>query len=189
MRCRHAAPLASVATLWLSFLPMTEQSAANSASEPAQLLIRLLKLGSFVSGPMRDGVCEPAEISTNELRVMMALAGEGELAGHDLVEITGLPPMNISRAIATLHERGWIEDAIDPDNRRRRPVRLSEVGHDAYRRTQPYFDVVADALLGTLTVRQRQQLASLTDKVNARLIAWIGDHHAEVKLGKPDQDA
>jgi DNA-binding MarR family transcriptional regulator len=167
---------------------MNEPSAAKPVPEPAQLLIRLLKLGSFISGPMRDGVCDPAEISSNELRVIMALAGEGELAGHDLVEITGLPAMNVSRAIAALHDRGWIEDAIDPDNRRRRPVRLSAEGHEAYRRTQPYFDVVADALLGTLTTRQRAQLASLTDKVNARLITWIREHHAEVKLAKPDTD-
>jgi hypothetical protein len=38
-----------------------------------------------------------------------------------------------------------------------------------------------------LTLRQRQQMASLTDKVNAQLITWIRDHHAEVKLAKPDQ--
>ena len=166
---------------------MNDQSITKTVPAPAHLLVRLLKLGSFISGPMRDGVCDPAQISSNELRVIMALAGEGALAGHDLVEITGLPPMNVSRAIATLRERGWIEDAVDPDNRRRRPVRLSDDGHEAYRRTQPYFDVVADALLSTLTLRQRQQLASLTDKVNAQLITWIRDHHAEVKLAKPDQ--
>lgn len=168
---------------------MSQPSDPQTAPEPAELLVRLLKLGSFISGPMRDGVCEPADISSNELRVIMALAGEGDLAGHDLVEITGLPPMNISRAIATLHERGWIEDAIDPENRRRRPVRLSEAGHEAYRRTQPFFDVVAEAVLGKMTMRQRRELASLTDKINGRLIAWIGDHHAEVKLRKPDQDS
>ena len=128
-----------------------------------------------------------SELRAAELRVIMALAGEGERAGHDLVEITGLPPMNVSRAIAALRERGWIEEAIDPDNRRRRPVRLSTVGHEAYRRTQPYFDVVADSVLGTLSTRQRQQLAKLTDKVNAQLIAWIRDHHAEVKLSQPSE--
>jgi len=168
---------------------MNDQSTDTPFPAPAELLVRLLKLGSFISGPMRDGVCDPAEISSNELRVIMALAGEGALAGHDLVEITGLPPMNISRAIASLRDRGWIEDAVDPENRRRRPVRLSAEGHEAYRRTQPHFDVVADALLSSLTNRQRQQLASLTDKVNARLIAWIRDHHSEVKLARPDQDA
>eukprot|EP01037_Dinobryon_pediforme_P008606 gene8606-8698_t len=154
--------------------------------EPADLLVRLLKLGSFISGPMRDGVCEPAEMTAAELRVIMALAGEGELAGHDLVEITGLPPMNVSRTIASLREREWIEDAIDPDNRRRRPVRLSAAGHAAYARTQPHFDIVAGALLGPLNPRQRQQLARLTDKVNAQLIAWIRDHHAGIALHDPE---
>ncbi len=167
---------------------MSAKSPAAAVPAPADLLVRLLKLGSFITGPMRDGVCDPAEIGSNELRVIMVLAGEGELAGHDIAEITGLPPMNVSRAIATLRERGWIEDAIDPDNRRRRPVRLSAEGHEAYRRTQPHFDVMAEALLRPLTTRQRQQLASLTDKVNAQLIRWIRDHHAEVKLAKPDQD-
>lgn len=161
---------------------MTETAAEPTFPQPTDLLVGLLKLGSFISGPMRDGVCDPAEINTAELRVIMALAGEGELAGHDLVEITGLPPMNVSRTIATLRERGWIEDCADPDNRRRRPVRLSAAGHAAYARTQPYFAVVAEALLGTLTSRQRQQLATLTDKVNAQLISWIRDHHAGVKL-------
>ena len=153
-----------------------------SDPRPADLLVGLLKMGSFISGPMRDGVCDPVDISAAELRVIMALAGEGELAGHDLVEITGLPPMNVSRTIATLRTRGWIEDCADPENRRRRPVRLSTAGHAAYARTQPHFEVVANALLGTLTARQRQQLASLTEKVNGQLIKWIRDHHAEIKL-------
>ena len=165
---------------------MTKPSLPHEAPQPADLLVRLLKLGSFISGPMRDGVCEPAEINATELRVIMALAGEGDLAGHDLVEITGLPPRNVSRAIASLRDRGWIEDIVDPDNRRRRPVRLSASGHDAYARTLPYVDVVAEAVIGTLTLRQRQQLAALTDKVNAQLITWIRDHHVGVKLHTPD---
>jgi DNA-binding MarR family transcriptional regulator len=165
---------------------MTQTSAAQDTPQPAELLVRLLKVGSFISGPMRDGVCDPVGINATELRVIMALAGEGELAGHDLVEITGLAPMNVSRAIAALRTRGWIEEAVDPENRRRRPVRLSPAGHEAYARTQPYFDVVAEAVLGTLTGRQRQQLAVLTDKVNAQLIAWIRDHHAGIKLHEPD---
>ena len=65
-------------------------------------------------------------------------------------------------------------------------MRLSASGHDAYARTLPYVDVVAEAVIGTLTLRQRQQLAALTDKVNAQLITWIRDHHVGVKLHTPD---
>lgn len=142
---------------------------------PADLLIRLLKLASFISSPMRDGVCDPIGVSTTEMRVLMALAGEGALAGHDLVEITGLPAMNLSRAIASLRERGWIEDAHDPENRRRRPVTLSEAGREAYARSEPYVETVAQSLLGKLNQRQKRQLAQLSDLVNQQLVDWISD--------------
>ncbi len=145
-------------------------------------LIRLLKLGSFINGPMKDGVCDPSGLSQIELKVMMALSGEGELAGHDLVEIMGLPAMNVSRALAALKERGWIEEVADPVNRRRRPVRLSAAGKAAYQQTVPAFEAVAEALLGSLTARQQREFAALSDKIIAAMIAWIHSHHAEVKL-------
>jgi DNA-binding MarR family transcriptional regulator len=145
-------------------------------------LIRLLKLGSFINGPMKDGVCDPSGVSQIELKVMMALSGEGSLAGHDLVEIMGVPAMNVSRALAALKERGWIEEAADPDNRRRRPVRLSAAGHAACQRTLPAIEAVAEALLGGLSPRQQREFAALSDMIIAAMIAWIRSHHAEVKL-------
>lgn len=145
-------------------------------------LIRLLKLGSFINGPMKDGVCDPSGLSQIELKVMMALSGEGELAGHDLVEIMGLPAMNVSRALAALKERGWIEEVADPVNRRRRPVRLSAAGKSAYQQTLPAFEAVAEALLGGLTARQQREFAALSDKIIAAMIEWIRSHHGEVKL-------
>lgn len=159
----------------------------NDADSPSDssfdLLVRLLKLGSFVNGPMKDGVCDPSGVSQIELKVMMALAGEGDLAGHDLVEIMGVPAMNVSRALATLRDKGWIEDAHDPDNRRRRPVRLSAMGQAAYDRTLPAAQQVADDLLGNLSARQRRDLAMLSDRVIANMTSWIRAHHEGVKLG------
>ena len=108
----------------------TTQTAGQTA--PAEegltdLLVQLLKLCSLMAEPMKQGVCDPAEASTHEIKVVMALAGEGPLAGHDLVHINGATPMNVSRAIASCKARGWVEDHNDPDNRRRRPVRLSRL--------------------------------------------------------------
>lgn len=166
------------------------QATANSGDPGADqidallpLLIRLLKLGSLVNGPMKDGVSDPHGISQVELKVMMALAGEGALAGHDLVGIMGVPPMNVSRAVAALRERGWIEDATDPDNRRRKPVRLSEAGWEAYRRTLPDVAAVAQALLGGLTARQQREFAALSDAIIDRMADWITGHHADVRIG------
>ncbi|WP_374528543.1 MarR family winged helix-turn-helix transcriptional regulator [Novosphingobium sp.] len=149
---------------------------ANQAA--FDLLIRLLKLGSFINVPMKEGVCDPSGFSQIELKVMMALAGEGDLAGHDLVEIMGVPAMNVSRALAVLRERGLIEEASDPENRRRRPVRLSPSGWEAYNRMVPSIDALASDLLGKLTERQQREFAALSDKVIAAMIAWTAAHHA-----------
>jgi len=156
----------------------------NAAPDDSfDLLIRLLKLGSFINAPMKEGVCDPSGISQIELKVLMALAGEGALAGHDLVEIMGVPAMNVSRALATLRDKGWIEDAHDPDNRRRKPVRLSAAGEAAYALTLPAAQQVARDLLGGLTARQQRDLAALADKVIGNMTQWIRDHHEGVKIG------
>lgn len=146
------------------------------------LLVRLLKLGSFINGPMKDGVCDPCEVSQIEMKVLMALAGEGNLAGHDLVEIMGLPAMNVSRALAGLRAQGWIEDARDPDNRRRRPVRLSAAGWSKYRETMPALETLAADLLASLSARQLREFSGLADRVISSMADWITSHHAEVKL-------
>lgn len=158
------------------------QMQGEDGGERFDQLVLLLKLGSFINSPMKDGVCDPSGISQIELKVMMALAGEGDLAGHDLVEIMGLPAMNVSRAIAALRERGWIEDAVDPENRRRRPVRLTAAGRAEYDRLHPAVEAVAQALLGSLSAAQLRQFGAISDKIIAAMTQWIRDHHADVKV-------
>lgn len=162
----------------------TRQSFAENASDtgPVALLIRLLKLGSLVNAPMKEGVCDPAGISQIELKVMMALAGEGALAGHDLVNIMGVPAMNVSRAIAALKERGWVEDALDAANRRRKPVRLSAAVVDRYADLAPALEGVAEALVGGLTAAQQRQFAAASDKVIHAMSEWLASHHEGLRL-------
>jgi DNA-binding MarR family transcriptional regulator len=151
---------------------------ANAAK--VALLIRLLKIGSLVNGPMKDGVCAPADVSQIELKVMMALEGEGALAGHDLVEIMGEAPMNVSRAIASLRKRGWIEDSVDPDNRRRKPVRLSPAGIAKCASMIPLLEQVAIALVGKLSAKENNEFAKIADVIIGNMADWITGHHGDV---------
>lgn len=149
-----------------------EPAAGPPGDAPFDLLIRLLKLASLINRPMKEGVCAPGEISQIELKVVMALAGEGALAGHELVEIIGAPAMNVSRAIAALAARGLVEPVADPDNRRRKPVRLTTAGMTYYTALHPAIAEVAWALLGQLGSRQRRNLAALTDSVETAMRRW-----------------
>jgi DNA-binding MarR family transcriptional regulator len=152
------------------------QSVAVDIGSEVQLFIELLKLASLINRPMQDGVSTPNAISPNELRIVMCLGGEGALAGHDITEIMGIPAMNVSRALASLATRGWIEPAIDPANRRRKPFVLSEAGWTSYRAMTPDVSGVASYLLGTLTPNERESLSRAALKIIARMEDWPTDH-------------
>lgn len=135
-------------------------------------LVQLLKLASMISRPMLEGVASPNALSVNELSILMCLGGEGELAGHDISEKMAIPPMNVSRSLASLLERGWIEPATDTSNRRRKPVRLSAAGWEAYAAMTPEIATVASQLLGSLTARDRASLTRSVEKIIDRVERW-----------------
>jgi len=136
------------------------------------LLVRLLKFASLINRPMLDGVADVHQLSLNELRVMMSLGGEGEIAGHELARVMAMPPMNVSRALAALLDRGWVEPVRDEANRRRKPYRLSEAGWLAYRAMTPQVRGVADYLVDCLAPAERKTLEKLMEKLIVRVEAW-----------------
>jgi DNA-binding MarR family transcriptional regulator len=137
------------------------------------LLVAMLRFASMINRPMRDGVADPEGLSLNELRVMMSLGGEGELAGHELAELIGMQPMNVSRALATLGEVGWVEQFADPVNRRRKPHRLSPAGWEAHKAMGPEIAEVAAFLFKTLTKTERDALGAIMEKLTVQIGDWV----------------
>ncbi len=147
-------------------------TASRSENEDVDLLVTLLRFATLINRPMRDGVADPEGLSLNELRVMMSLGGEGEMAGHELAELIGMQPMNVSRALATLIGIGWVEQVNDLSNRRRKPHRLSAAGWDAHAAMGPEVAAVAAFLCKTLTSADRAALGKILDKLTAQVEAW-----------------
>mgnify|MGYP002735268940 CR=1 FL=1 len=138
------------------------------------LLVDLLKLGTFIGTPMREGVADPLGLTTTDLRIVLALGGEGELAGHDLSEIMGVPPMNVSRAIAALTQRGLVEPGSNRRNRRRKPVRLTAAGEDLFAQTIPAMARVGADLFKGVPVRDREAFRRVAAAVLSRIGRWGG---------------
>ena len=137
-----------------------------------ELLIALLKLSSMINRPMRDGVAVNHGLSTNELRVLMCIGGEGPVAGHDISEIMGIPPMNVSRAVAALDDRGWLERIDNGDNRRRRPVSLNDAGWNALGSMIPDVRKIAKQFFTAIRKGDRRKLLEMVEKVNIRIDQW-----------------
>ncbi|MEL0252957.1 MAG: MarR family transcriptional regulator, partial [Novosphingobium sp.] len=136
------------------------------------LLVDLLKLATFIGTPMREGVAEPLGLTSTDLRIVLALGGEGELAGHDLSEIMGVPPMNVSRAITSLMQRGLVEPGKDRTNRRRKPVRLSDAGKQVFAQTIPAMDMVGADLFKGVSARDREAFRRVAASVLLRIGRW-----------------
>jgi DNA-binding MarR family transcriptional regulator len=151
---------------------------AEAAGKQIELLVQLLKLSSFINGPMQDGVASPNKLALNELKIALCLGGEGALAGHDIAEIMGIAPMNVSRSLASLLKRGWIEPVEDPGSRRRKPFQLSSLGWESHRAMLPDLGDVAVYLLGNLNAKETATLLSISEKVVDRMADWLEDHHA-----------
>lgn len=148
-----------------------------SDTNPPQvdLLVQCLRFSSLLNRPMLDGVAQPESLNLNELRVLMSLGGEGEAAGHRLSAIMAMSPMNVSRALASLHARGWISEGSDEKNRRRKPYRLNEVGWAAYRAMTPEVRTVADFIFETLSKTERTAFERIMTKLNAQVGSWPGE--------------
>jgi DNA-binding MarR family transcriptional regulator len=149
-----------------------KMAANDPGNGDVSLLISMLRFATLINRPMRDGVAIPGGISPNELKIVIALGGEGERAGHELADIFGIQPMNVSRALAALTERGWVEQVNDPANRRRKPHRLTEKGWAGYRALGPQIKAVAHFLFSTLAPNERAGMATVLDKLYHQLLEW-----------------
>lgn len=136
------------------------------------LLVAMLRFASLISRPMRDGVADPEGFSPNELRILIALSGEGESAGHDLAELMGMHAMNVSRALSSLHRMGYVEPAENSHNRRRKPYRISARGASAYVSMKPRIARVANFLFGALNPDERSNLEQILAKLDRRVLEW-----------------
>lgn len=136
------------------------------------LLVSMLRFATLINRPMREGVATPGGITPNELKIVIALGGEGERAGHELADIFGIQPMNVSRALATLAERGWVEQVSDASNRRRKPHRLTEKGWEGYRSLGPQIEAVAHFLFSTLAPNERAGMSTVLDKLYHQILEW-----------------
>ena len=68
-----------------------------------------------------------AEMLVSWTTIMLMEMGQSPTIG-DLAKATGLPRPTVSRYINHQIEQGWAEERVNPDNRRRRELFLTESG-------------------------------------------------------------
>jgi DNA-binding MarR family transcriptional regulator len=136
------------------------------------LLIDLLKVATRIATPMRDDVADPEDVSVIELRIILALGGEGELAGHDLAELMAMQPMNVSRALVVLLELGLVEQVDNSDNKRRKPYRLTKAGQAKFVSMTKRMAHVSEFVFDALSAAELKQIGPILAKLDRHLCEW-----------------
>ncbi len=142
--------------------------------------LRLLKLTNLVAKPFLANIAHQHDITLTEWRTLVVLANHPGLAAQDIAEITGLHPMNISRAVAGLRRAGRIRDERDPENHRRSLLWLTKKGEETFRAIAPSSEAQQAFLLEPLTDDEVATLARVVDK----LLARAEEYTAHMNWGK-----
>ena len=142
-----------------------------SQAAHASLLYRLLKLSNLIGRPFFAHFADRYDLTMNDLRVLMTLAPMEEAASHELCQVTGMHPMNVSRSVARLRLQGRVAERSDPANRRRKILSLTPAGTTLYGKLTPHVKVLTEFLFEPLTEPEAELLGKLTDVLTKRLEA------------------
>jgi DNA-binding MarR family transcriptional regulator len=94
---------------------------------------------------------------------------EGEVVGSELARRTAVSPAAVSQLLAALEANGLVERQRLPDDRRRQPVALTELGEAALRSAQALLQDRLAALLADLPAPEANALARLLAKLEGSL--------------------
>jgi DNA-binding MarR family transcriptional regulator len=146
------------------------ESYANR-SDATRILQETLKLSNRLVAPFLTYLASRHEISLNEFRLLMLIGQYPNIASHELVDMTGVNPMSVSRAVATLEKHGRILVVKDSTNRRRKALALSQEGRKLYDAMLPQTEKVAEFLVSALTPAEVRKFTTLLGKLTGRLAA------------------
>lgn len=150
----------------------TPSALAGRESSSTDALHGVLKLANKLMAPFATYLEHRHNISLNEFRLLMLIGRYPHTASHELVDLTGVNPMSVSRAVAALQKHGRIMVDRDETNRRRKTLSLTEEGTRLYEAMRPQTDSVAEYLVSGLKpaeiVNFNSMLRKLIDTLEAR---------------------
>jgi len=119
-------------------------------SVESETLHRILRLANKLMTPFSVYLQAQHKISVNEFRLLMIVGRTKETSARDVALETGVSTMSVSRAVSTLQKSGRLSVERDPNNLRRKSLRLTPDGQRLFEMMRPQTRDVADFLLSGL---------------------------------------
>lgn len=130
---------------------------------------RTNRLAQGISDSLSRIYMERFGILVSEWRVLVTLAEFGELRATQITGMTAMDKVRVSRAVAGLDRRGFLQRRPCEQDSRASWLSLTAAGQDLYRRVEPEVLAWEADFLAPLSAGQRQQLFDLLDTLDRRL--------------------
>lgn len=128
---------------------------------------RLSVLSNAVSRKIADIYEREFGLSVWQWRIIAVLGEREGLTSTEVAQRTLMDKPTVSRAAASLIERGILERDIDKDDRRRAPMRLSSEGRAIYAAVIPLALESEKEFLDALSVEEAETLHALLSRLSA----------------------
>lgn len=155
--------------------PVESQSSESHLGDDAPIELenfipyRLTVLGHRVGKAVAERYSDRFKLLVPEWRVMSVLARFPDLALTDLVDLTALDLVAVSRAVAGLEAAGRVRKLVDRKDRRKKCLRLSRTGMATYRKIVPYAREIERSLLDQFNPEERRELLTFLNRITTSL--------------------
>jgi len=129
---------------------------------------RLSLLSNTVSTSIANTYQDKFSISMSEWRLMAILAEYPGISADEVCQRTQIEKSVMSRAVAKLLGRHFLQRSFDEGDRRRSSLQLSEIGLSVYDEVMPVAKSFETRLLEALNKTEQQALESLLEKLQAK---------------------
>lgn len=115
-----------------------------------------------------DEALREHEIETGQFTLLATLHHRPMATQGQLAEALGMEPSSLTRNLAQLEKRGWVEKDCGDDRRSRR-LRITRDGRDRYQRALGAWRAVQQQMSARLGSERMQQLRQLVDETSSAL--------------------
>jgi len=110
-------------------------------------------------------------VAAAEWRALAVLGRSGPMTFSELQERAAMDKVRVSRTITTLMQKDYISREVDPFDRRRITLALTEAGKAVYNEIVPHILSVERDILASLTPDERSALGQLISKLEDQMAA------------------
>ncbi len=126
---------------------------------------RVLLLANLIGQPFFSRFGKRFSMTLNEWRIMIALSANRGISVSEICEKSGLHIMNVSRGVKGLERQGRVVRRVDPNDRRRTLLELSDDGAALFQAIAPQGLAWADTVCEVLTAEETAAFDCMLDKL------------------------